>query len=119
MVVACPFGHVAATPKIMSDVVKIHTAGAVAALLGKDYKTVLSLIKRGYLRVLPGLRHKLITEAELNRYLGVQPAATATPAQTPPARPAVPVVIKDKSLVNPTAKAVASSVAQSSQRKNK
>ncbi|MGB7770087.1 MAG: hypothetical protein WBN22_14725 [Verrucomicrobiia bacterium] len=38
----------------MSDVVKIHTAGAVAVLLGVDYKTVLNLIKRGHLRALPG-----------------------------------------------------------------
>jgi len=93
VVVACPFGHVAATPKSMSDVVKIHTAGAVAALLGKDYKTVLSLIKRGYLRSLPGLRHK---------------PATAIPAQTPPARPAGMVSSKDKSPVGPAAKVVAS-----------
>jgi hypothetical protein len=108
VVVACPFGHVAATPKSMSDVVKIHTAVEVAALLGKDYKTVLSLIKRGYLRALPGLRHKLVTDAELNRYLGVQPAATFTPAQTPPARPAGMVLTKDKSPVGPAAKVVAS-----------
>ncbi|HEY5504310.1 MAG TPA: helix-turn-helix domain-containing protein [Sedimentisphaerales bacterium] len=95
----------------MSDVVKIHTAEAVAVLLGVDYKTVLNLIKRGHLRALPGLRHKRITEAELNRYLGVQPAATATPAQTPPARPAGMEKSTDKSLVRPTAKTVASSVA--------
>ena len=101
----------------MCDVVKIHTAVAVAGLLGVDYKTVLNLIKRGHLRALPGLRHKRITEAELNRYLGVQPAATATPAQTPPARPAGPVSITGKSLVNPTAKAVASPVAFVSQKK--
>ena len=92
----------------MSDVVKIHTAGEVANLLGKNYKTVLNLIKRGHLRALPGLRHKLIAEAELNRYLGVQPAATATPAQTPPARPAGAIHVMDKSLVGPTAKVVAS-----------
>ena len=103
----------------MSDVVKIHTAGAVAVLLGVDYKTVLNLIKRGQLRALPGLRHKRITEAELNRYLGVQPAATVTPAQTPPARPAGMESATDKSLVKPTAKAVASPVAQSSHRKIK
>jgi excisionase family DNA binding protein len=92
----------------MSDVVKIHTAGAVAVLLGVDYKTVLNLIKRGHLRALPGLRHKRITEAELNHYLGVQPAATFTSAQTPPARPAGMVLTKDKSPVGPSAKVVAS-----------
>jgi hypothetical protein len=92
----------------MSDVVKIHTAVAIAALLGKDYKTVLSLIKRGHLRALPGLRHKLVTDAELNRYLGVQPAATAIPAQTPPVRPAGMESATDKSLVSPAAKVVAS-----------
>jgi hypothetical protein len=103
----------------MSDVVKIHTAVEIAALLGRDYKTVLSLIKRGHLRALPGLRHKLVTDAEFNRYLGVQPAATAIPAQTPPARPVGMESVKDKSLVSPTAKAVASPVAQASQRKIK
>jgi excisionase family DNA binding protein len=92
----------------MSDVVKIHTAVAVAVLLGVDYKTVLNLIKRGHLRALPGLRHKRITEAELNRYLGVQPSATPTPAAAPPARPAGMEIAKDKSLVVPTAKVVAS-----------
>ena len=46
----------------MSDVVKTHAAVEIAAMLGKDYKTVLNLIKRGHLRALPGLRHKLITE---------------------------------------------------------
>ena len=105
---ACPCGHAAATPKSMSDVVKIHTAEAVAVLLGVDYKTVLNLIKRGHLRALPGLRHKRITEAELNRYLGVQSAATVTPAQTPPARPAGMESATDKSLVSPAAKVVAS-----------
>ena len=91
----------------MSDVVKIHTAVEVAAFLGVDYKTVLNLIKRGHLRALPGLRHKRITDAELNRYLDVQPAATAIPAQPPPARPAGAIHVMDKSLVNPTAKVVA------------
>ena len=92
----------------MSDVVKIHTAGAVAVLLSVDYKTVLNLIKRGHLRALPGLRHKRITEAELNRYLGVPPAATVTPAKTPPARPAGMESATDKSPVGPAAKVVAS-----------
>jgi hypothetical protein len=92
----------------MSDVVKIHTAVEIAALLGKDYKTVLSLIKRGHLRALPGLRHKLVTEAELNRYLGVQPAAATTPVQTPPACPAGAIHVMDKAPVGPAAKVVAS-----------
>jgi len=100
----------------MNDVVKIHNAHEVAGLLGVDYKTVLNLIRRGHLRALPGLRHKRITGMELNRYLGVQPAAV-THAQTAPARPAGSVQMKDKSLVNPAAKAVAPSVAQASQRK--
>ena len=102
----------------MSDVVKIHTAEAVAVLLGVDYKTVLNLIKRGHLRALPGLRHKRMTEAELNRYLGVQPAATAIPAQTPPARPAGMEPATDKSLVGPTAKVVAS-LSRSKPKENK
>jgi len=101
----------------MNDVVKIHNAHEVAGLLGVDYKTVLNLIRRGHLRALPGIRHKLITEAELNRYLGIHPAATVTHAQTTPARPAGLVSITDKSLVNPAAKAVAPSVALASQRK--
>jgi hypothetical protein len=44
----------------------------------------------------------------LNRYLGVQPAATAAPAQTPPARPAGMEPVKDRSPVSPAAKVVAS-----------
>ena len=62
-------------------------------------------------KVLPVGQHMICTPAAAKLSCN-QPA-------TPPARPAVPVVIKDKSLVNPTAKAVASPVAQSSQRKNK
>ena len=49
---------------------KIYTAVEVAAVLEVDYKTVLNLIKRGLLKALPGIRHKRITEDELNRYLG-------------------------------------------------
>jgi excisionase family DNA binding protein len=115
-----------ATPKAIGEVLKIYTASEIADQLNVDYKTVLNLIKRGLLKALPGIRHKRITEAELNRYLGIQNPAAITPAPakpvcnspaTLPTRPAVQVVIKDKSLVSPTAKAVASPVAQTSQRK--
>jgi excisionase family DNA binding protein len=104
--------------------VKLYTVGEIAELLNLSYKTVLNLIRRGHLRALPGLRHKLVPEAELNRYLGgsnIQDGAAITPAPAKPlcnspatlsARPAGQVVIKGKSLVNPTAKAVASPVAQ-------
>ena len=51
---------------------KIYTADEVAALLKVDYKTVLNLIKRGLLKAIPGIRHKRITEQELNRYLGIK-----------------------------------------------
>jgi excisionase family DNA binding protein len=112
-----PDGCGAATLKSMSEVVKVHTANEVAVLLKVDYKTVLNLIKRGLLKALPGLRHKRISEAELNRYLGVQPATMNLHALTPPVSPAGLDKTTDKSLVSPAAKAVASPVAQSSQRK--
>jgi excisionase family DNA binding protein len=54
------------------EVVKIYTAVEVAAELKVDYKTVLRLVKRGFLKALPGIRHKRITEEELNRYLGIK-----------------------------------------------
>lgn len=95
----------------MNDIVKIQTADEVARILGVDYKTVLSLIKRGHLRALPGLRHKRITADELNRYLGRQSTAMLTPANPPPARPAGMAFATDKSPVNPAAKAVAPPVA--------
>ena len=59
-----------------------------------DYKTVLRLIQRGLLKVLPGIRHKRVTEQELNRYLDVRnvlckpvqtPAVTFVAAVRPPA----------------------------------
>jgi|SRR6267378_8659921 len=50
----------------------VYTAEEVAGKLKVDYKTVLRLIKRGLLKTLPGIRHKRITEAELNHYLGVK-----------------------------------------------
>lgn len=54
--------------------VKVYTAEEVAGLLKVDYKTVLRLIKRGLLKAIPGIRHKRITEQELNRYLGIKQA---------------------------------------------
>jgi excisionase family DNA binding protein len=92
---------------------KIFTADEVAAWLKVSRKTVFNLIKRGQLDALPGIRHKRITEEALARYLGVSIGALATP----PARPAAPEPLKDKALVVPTAKAVASPLAFASQRK--
>lgn len=51
---------------------KVYTVEEVAAILRVDYKTVLRLIERGLLKVLPGIRHKRITEEELKRYLDVR-----------------------------------------------
>ena len=51
---------------------KVYTVEEVAAILRVDYKTVLRLIQRGLLKVLPGIRHKRVTEQELNRYLDVK-----------------------------------------------
>ena len=51
---------------------QIYTADEVAGLLKVDYKTVLRLIKRGLIKAIPGIRHKRITEQELNRYLGIR-----------------------------------------------
>ena len=58
--------------QIVGETVKIYTAEEVASLLKVDYKTVLRLIKRGLLKAIPGIRHKRITEQELNRYLGIK-----------------------------------------------
>jgi excisionase family DNA binding protein len=123
-----------ARSKAVGDVVKVYTVDEVASLLKLEYKTVLRLIKRSYLKCLPGIRHKRITEQELSRYLDVRgilasaasnPSARApvlakpecNPPATLPARPARMEPARDKSLVGPTAKAVAPPVAQSSQRK--
>jgi excisionase family DNA binding protein len=54
---------------------KIYTADEIAGQLKTSYKTVLNLIKRGLLKALPGIRHKRVTEEELNRYLGIQGGA--------------------------------------------
>ena len=51
---------------------KIYTADEVADVLKVEYKTVLRLIKRGLLKAIPGIRHKRITEQELNRFLGIK-----------------------------------------------
>jgi excisionase family DNA binding protein len=69
----------------VGELVKIYTAEAVAALLKVDYKTVLRLIKRGLLNALPGIRHKRITEEELNRYLGIKSNLGSTASGPPPA----------------------------------
>jgi hypothetical protein len=58
-----------------------------------------------------------LTRKALNWHLAVQPAVKATPAFNPPARPPGMEPSRDKSLVGPTAKAVASPVALASQRK--
>lgn len=84
----------------------VYTAEEVAAKLKVEYKTVLRLIKRGHLKTLPGIRHKRITEAELNRYLGVKTfLASAADGST---RPSNGVGVNPGQIVvNPTAKAVA------------
>ena len=56
----------------VGETVKVYTAEEVAGFLKVDYKTVLRLIKRGLLKAIPGIRHKRITEQELNRYLGIK-----------------------------------------------
>jgi excisionase family DNA binding protein len=56
----------------VGETVKIYTADEVAGLLKVDYKTVLRLIQRGLLKAIPGIRHKRITEQELNRFLGIK-----------------------------------------------
>jgi excisionase family DNA binding protein len=71
---------------------KVYTAEEVAAILRVDYKTVLRLVQRGRLKVLPGIRHKRMTEEELMRYLDVRgvlfkPAQTSSPAPLPVACP--------------------------------
>ena len=53
-------------------VVRVYTIEEVASMLRLEQRTVLRLIKRGYLKALPGIRHKRITEVELERYLNVR-----------------------------------------------
>jgi excisionase family DNA binding protein len=73
---------------------KVYTVEEVAAILRVDYKTVLRLIRRGLVKVLPGIRHKRVPEDELKRYLDVRgllakpiqtPATTFLPVARPPA----------------------------------
>jgi len=51
---------------------KVYTAQEVADLLRVEYKTVLRLIKRNKLKPIPGIRHKRISETELNRFLSAE-----------------------------------------------
>jgi excisionase family DNA binding protein len=60
--------------------VEVYTVEEVAAILRVDYKTVLRLIQRGLLKVLPGIRHKQIPEQELKRYMDVQIVVKGTQA---------------------------------------
>ena len=53
-------------------VVKIYTVEEVASMLRLEQRTVLRLIKRGYLKIFPDIRHKRINEVELERYLNVR-----------------------------------------------
>lgn len=69
---------------------KVYTVEEIAAILRVDYKTVLRLIERGILKVLPGIRHKRVTEDELKRYLDVR-GLFSKPVQTS-AAPLLPVV---------------------------
>ena len=59
---------------------KVYTVEEVAEILKLENKTVLRLIKRGFLKALPGIRHKRITEEELKRYLGVKSILGSGPA---------------------------------------
>ena len=95
----------------------VYTAEEVAGRLKVDYKTVLRLIQRGLLKTLPGIRHKRITEAELNRYLGVQDILTAAGRSPRPSSGGS--VNNGQIVVSPTAKVVATPIAQSSQKKTK
>jgi excisionase family DNA binding protein len=66
---------------------EVYTVQEVADKLKLEYKAVLGLIKRGYLKALPGIRHKRIPASELNRYLDVRAtlerAAQSVPASKP------------------------------------
>jgi excisionase family DNA binding protein len=87
------------------EVVNVYTAEEVAAQLKVEYKTVLRLIKSGRLKSLPGIRHKRITEEELNRYLGVQTILAS--ANTSPRPSTGTGVNHGQIVVSPTAAAVA------------
>ena len=47
-----------------------RTMRETAEIIGVNYLTVHRLAQRGLLKPVPGLRHKLFTMAEINRYLG-------------------------------------------------
>lgn len=96
-------------PKSKGAVMNVYTAEEVAGKLKVEYKTVLRLIQRGLLKTLPGIRHKRITEAELNRYLGVQDIL-AFAGRSP--RPSNGVGVSNGQIVvSPTAKVVATPIA--------
>jgi excisionase family DNA binding protein len=116
--------------------VNVYTAEEVAVMLKLDYKTVLRLIKRGLLKALPGIRHKRITEEELNRYLDVRgilgsSASTTSVLHTSPGQTCVHAtgrstrlsnghgVSKGPIVVTSTAKGVASSIAPVKPKENK
>ena len=95
----------------------VFTAEEVAAKLKVDYKTVLRLIQRGHIKTLPGIRHKRITEAELDRYLGVKEVLTSMRITS---RQSSETHSKHGQIVETsTAKAVAPPLAQSAKGKNK
>src|SRR5260370_40640925 len=63
-----------------------YSAREAAAVIGVSYWTTLRLIKRGKLRAIGAIRHKLIPKAELERFLresltGYDPALTRMPDQ--------------------------------------
>jgi excisionase family DNA binding protein len=86
----------------------VYTAEEVASKLKVDYKTVLRLIQRGLLKTLPGIRHKRITEAELNRYLGVQDILASAGRSLRPSSGGI--INHGQIVVSPTAKVVATPV---------
>lgn len=91
--------------------VVVFTAEEIAGKLKVEYKTVLRLIQRGLLKTLPGIRHKRITEAELNRYLGVQEVLTSAANRSPRASSGAGVH-QGQIVASATAKAVAQPLAQ-------
>ena len=80
-----------------------------AAANGKRLACVREAAKRAdrFLRK----KETALTRKALNWHVAVQPVVKATPAFTPPVRPPGMEPSRDESLVGPTAKAVASSVA--------
>jgi excisionase family DNA binding protein len=62
------------TPQTKKVVIGILGTKEVAELLKVNKKTVLRLCHRKLLKPLPGIRHKLFTENELDRYLSLKGA---------------------------------------------